>query len=143
MLNTRKLASGQNGAKKLQVPYDDRLLGVRYRYDRQLRKRYKSVELIVKEAEWTPPPESVIAATLVGVRVEFKEADLQRRVKAAGGRWNPDRKPWELAYGKVRKIVRTARIQAADVSANGKPPHVGQQAKLSDSGKSKVSDGGK
>ena len=40
MLNTRKLTPKQNGAKKLQAQYGDRLLCVRYRYDRQLRKRY-------------------------------------------------------------------------------------------------------
>ena len=92
MLNTRKLAPGQNGAKKLQAQYGDRLLCVRHRYDRQLRKRYKTIELIVEEADWMPPPGSVLAATILGVRVEFKEAELQQRVKAAGGKWNPARK---------------------------------------------------
>ena len=104
MLNTRKLTPGQNGAKKLQAQYGDRLLCVRYRYDRQLRKRYKTVELIVEESEWTPPVESLTAATLVGVRVEFKETELQRRVKAAGGKWNPARKLWELRYDKVVEL---------------------------------------
>lgn len=111
MLNTRKLAPGQNGAKKLQAQYGDRLLCVRYRYDRQLRKRYKTVELIVEEADWTPPSEPVTAASVVGVRVEFKEAELQRRVKAVGGKWNPARKLWELRYDKAVALGLKSRVE--------------------------------
>lgn len=68
MLNTRKLAPGQNGAKKLQVQYGERLLCVRYRYDRQLCKSYKTVELIIEEAAWTPPPKPLAPAAIVDVR---------------------------------------------------------------------------
>ncbi|MDQ3010439.1 MAG: hypothetical protein M3X11_07020 [Acidobacteriota bacterium] len=51
MLNTRKLAPSQKGTKKLHEQFGDRLLRVQYRYDRELRKRFKTVELIVEEVE--------------------------------------------------------------------------------------------
>lgn len=39
---------GQPGAKKLLPQYGDRLVCVRYRYDEQRKKRFKTVELIVE-----------------------------------------------------------------------------------------------
>ena len=84
MLNTRKISPGQKGTKKLHEQYGDRLFCVRYRYDRQRWKRYKTIELIVEEAEWMPPPAPFTANAIVGVRVELAEMELQRRVKQAG-----------------------------------------------------------
>lgn len=49
MLNTRKLSLGQKGTEKLHELFGGRLLCVRYRYDDQLQKRFKTVELIVEE----------------------------------------------------------------------------------------------
>ncbi len=43
------LHPGQDGAKQLCVQYGDRLVCVKYRYDEQKKRRYKTVELIVEE----------------------------------------------------------------------------------------------
>ena len=43
------LRSGQKGTKRLIAQYGKRLVCVRYRYDAQKKKRYKTVELIVEE----------------------------------------------------------------------------------------------
>lgn len=69
---------------------------VRYRYDEQQHKRYTTVEIIVQEGDWMPPPARLAAATVVGLRVGFNEVELQRRVKLAGGKWNPRRRLWEV-----------------------------------------------
>ena len=111
MLSTRKITPAQKGAKRLREQYGERLSCVRYRYDHQLRKRYKTVELIVEEIAWTPPPAPFAPAALVGVRVELGEVELQRRVKQAGGKWNPTRKLWELRYEQVLKLKLKGRIQ--------------------------------
>ena len=42
-----KLKPGQRGTKKLAAQYGDRLVCVRYRYDEKLKKRFKTVELIL------------------------------------------------------------------------------------------------
>src|SRR6266446_6379157 len=49
------LKPGQKGTKQLLAQYGDRLICVRYRYDAQRKKRFKTVELLVAEREWEPP----------------------------------------------------------------------------------------
>ncbi len=49
------LKPGQKGTKRLQDRYGDRLVCVRYRYDEESGKRFKTVELIVEEADWCKP----------------------------------------------------------------------------------------
>ena len=44
----------QNGTKKWVEKYADKLVTVRYRYDEEKRKRYKTVEIIVAESTWLP-----------------------------------------------------------------------------------------
>ena len=118
MLNTRKVTPGQKGTKKLQAQYGDRLLCVRYRYDREQRRRYKTVELIVEEAKWTPPSAPFAANAIVGLRIEFKETDLQHRIKEAGGKWIPARKLWELRYDQAVHLGLKSRIEKPKVSDN-------------------------
>ena len=49
------LKPGQKGTKQLLAQYGDRLICVRYRYDAQRKKRFKTVELVVAERDWEPP----------------------------------------------------------------------------------------
>lgn len=49
---------GQPGTKDLQKQYGERLICVRYRYDAALGRRYKTAEIIVEEAQWTPATRS-------------------------------------------------------------------------------------
>ena len=85
---------GQRGAKKFLAQYGDRLVCVRYRSDAQRRKRFKTVELIVEEWPWTPPPPRRTDDSVVLVKVAFSERGLRRHVKEAGGVWNPDKQAW-------------------------------------------------
>jgi len=39
----------------LLAKYGDYLVRIRYHYDRQPKKRYKTVELIIEETNWVPP----------------------------------------------------------------------------------------
>ena len=48
------LKPGQRGTKRLSEQYGEQLVCVRYRYDDATKKRYKTVELIVDVAEWSP-----------------------------------------------------------------------------------------
>lgn len=99
------LKPGQNGTKKLLDCYGDRLVCVRYRYDVQERKRYKTVELIVDAADWEPPLDSI-----VHIRVGLDEADLRRQIKRARARWDMGKKLWELSYGQVKALNLQDRI---------------------------------
>ncbi|MCR4301219.1 MAG: hypothetical protein NUV51_06375 [Sulfuricaulis sp.] len=106
---------GQRGTQRLVTLYGERLVCVRYRYDAVSGMRYKTVELIVDQAAWTPPPPHPRAPKPaikvdniddletpspphVGVKVFFRENVLRDRVKAAGGHWSKAEKLWRLPY---------------------------------------------
>lgn len=104
---------GQRGTRKLATRYGDRLVCVRYRYDVAAGKRYKTVELIIEESTWTPPPprpetskpvlnvddiNDLPAQREVGVKVFFRENALREQVKAAGGRWLKSEKLWQMPF---------------------------------------------
>ena len=110
------LKPGQKGTRQLLSQYGDRLVCVRYRYDAQQKKRFKTVELIVAECPWEPPGPCIPADTLVDLRIGFAEVDLRERVKQAGGKWNPHRKVWELRYAQVVALELETRIVAHEAS---------------------------
>ena len=83
---------------------------MRYRYDAQRKKRCKTVELIVAECAWEPPPPRFAAGAIVGVRVDFAEETLREQVKQVGGKWNPRRKVWEIRYDQVVALKLETRI---------------------------------
>lgn len=109
-----KLKPGQKGTRKLVELYGSRLVCVRYRYDEQRRKRFKTVELIVDESPWTPPP--IKPDKLVAVRVELNEVELQRKVKLADGKWFPRDKVWYLRYDQAVALGLESRIEQRKVS---------------------------
>ena len=71
---------------------------------------FKTVELIIAEREWEPPPLRFVADMIVGVRVGFTEVELREQVKQAGGKWNSGRKVWGLRYDHVVALKLEARI---------------------------------
>ena len=112
------LKPGQKGTKHLLMQYGDRLVCVRYRYDAQRKKRFKTVELIVAEREWEPPPPRFAVDTIVGVRVGFAEVKRREQAKQTGGKWNCTRKVWELWYEQVVALKLEARIVEEKASNN-------------------------
>jgi hypothetical protein len=101
------LKPGQKGTKRLVERYGDRLVCVRYRYDAARRKRIKTVELVVAEADWEPrfAPDQIVA-----LRVAFTDVTTRTRVKRAGGTWDPDRVVWQLRYDRVVALGLRRRI---------------------------------
>ncbi len=89
---------------------------MRYRYDAQRKKRFKTVELIIVERDWDPPAPRFADAAMVGVRVGFAEVELRQQVKQAGGKWNGSRKVWELRYDQVVALKLEGRIVEAEAS---------------------------
>src|SRR5512132_3070917 len=89
------LKPGQKGTKQLLAQYGNRLICVRYRYDAQRKKRFKTVELLVAERDWEPPPTRFGHDQIVGLRVAFTDVAVRDRVKQAGGTWNPERRVWQ------------------------------------------------
>ena len=90
---------------------------VRYRYDEQRRKRFTTVEIIVEESGWSPPEKPEI----VGLRIEFHETELQRRVKQTGGKWNSAKRVWKIHYDHAVALGLKKRIVKLEVSNTRHP----------------------
>ena len=101
---------GQPGPKQLVAEYGAKLVCVRYRYDAAKGRRIKTVELIVKKTPYTPAAVAYQPQTIVGLQVGFEEVEIKRLVKAAGAKWNPTRRVWEIRYDKAVVLELTARI---------------------------------
>jgi hypothetical protein len=95
------LKPGQRGSKQLSDKYGDALLCIRYRYDEKTGKRFKTVELIVEQTEWSPPPLRYAPDMLVPLRIEASNMSLRAKVKAAGGKWFPEKLLWYVKYGAI------------------------------------------
>ncbi len=134
---------GQPGTKRLVKQYGAELICIRYRYDHQRGKRYKTIELILEESSRQPPVRPFQNEEIVLIRIEFSETHRRDRMKSAGGKQNPNLKLWEITYDQVRKLGLTDRIHSPKVSHNGKPEEPASQPKVSDNGKSKTSVRGK
>jgi hypothetical protein len=96
-----KLRPGDRGTKKLTARYRDKLVAVRYRYDRAKGKRYTTVELIVEEAPWIRRPKP---GSDVFIRIGWDQKDLKNRIKQAGGDYYSNRKLWKLPYETAKNL---------------------------------------
>lgn len=94
-----KLRPGQKGTKRLLEEYGAKLVCVRYRYDPAKRKQFKTIEIIVSETDWTPPPAKFLDSALVSLRIGVKEKELQLQAKSLGGQWDSNQKVWLVRYG--------------------------------------------
>lgn len=118
MMRTRLIRQpGQPGTKKLVEQYGAGLVCVRYRYDDQRGKRYKTIELIVEESAYAPPSKFK-PDTIVGLRIALPETVLQKKVKQAGGIWNRNRQLWEIRYDRVVEMGLEGRIESGERSTN-------------------------
>ena len=119
------LKPGQKGTKQLLAQYGDRLICVRYRYDAQRKKRFKTVELVVAERDWEPPQPRFAHDQIVGLRVAFTEVAVRDPVKQAGGTWNPERRVCQLRYDRVVALGLNSRIVDGPASNRGCPESSG------------------
>jgi len=95
------LKPGQKGTKRLVEQYGDALLCVRYRRDEQRGVTLKTVELVVGEIPFRAGS-GYRDDEIVPVVVAYGEKALRNRLKAAGGRWDPAEKLWQVPYGAIR-----------------------------------------
>jgi hypothetical protein len=102
------LKPGSRGTKKLLAQYGKRLVNVRYRYDARLKRRYKTVELIVDEIEWEPKPPR--PGTKVSVRITYTENAVRQKIKNSGGRWDGKAQVWRMRYDKAVELGLKDRI---------------------------------
>ncbi len=118
-----KLKPGQPGTRKLVAQYGDRLVCVRYRYDALKRRRYTTAEIIVDESDWDPMPSATARRERVAVRIDVREVKLREKVKAAGGRWDPEHRVWHLPMEQVLQLGLGGRVAGSGVGDPPVPAH--------------------
>lgn len=102
----KKLPAGSQGAKALTTEYGDRLVCVRHRLDPAGTKRITTVELVVSTKPIARRPSPIVA-----VRLRVHERALQRRLKAAGARWDDARQVWRVRRATAMALGLRQRIE--------------------------------
>jgi hypothetical protein len=109
---------GRCGSARWVTKFGDKLIAVRYRYDKRRGMRYTTVELVVDACPWLPgtrfpsgPDREGLGPETVFVRISFGEENLRERIKAVGGRWDKTRKAWEVRLDHVTRLGLRDRIQ--------------------------------
>ncbi len=110
MRTIKKLNPGKAGTKKLVKKYGDQLICVRYRIDDEKKRRIKTVELIEKDVLLKCHKDKIPMNKKVYIRVQYNEFDLRSQVKIVGGRWNKEKRLWEMPYRQVLELGITDRI---------------------------------
>lgn len=124
---------GQKGTLDALREYGDRLVCARYLKDEIRGKRYKTLEIIVHEEDWTPPaptgPKAKAKAKargpardpdperIVSIRLTSGGEALRAQVWTAGGRWDPAAKVWRIRYRAACELGLEQRI----VQTHGEP----------------------
>ncbi len=71
----------------------------------------KTVELIVERTPWSPPEPRYANDDIVHLRIRVDDMPARTQVKAAGGRWDPEKRLWRVKYGKVAGTPLEKHIQ--------------------------------
>lgn len=110
MIIQRTLTPGIKGTKKLAEKYKDRLVCVRYRYDTEKQERTKTIELIVEKKHWVRNQDRIPSNKKMQVKIQYGEVQLGRLARAAGGRWDKEKKVWILPYEQIKALGLEKRI---------------------------------
>ena len=110
MKTVKTLLPGQAGTKKFVKQYGEDLVCVRYRYDEEKQLSVKTVELIVEKNSLKKDPKKIPGNKIVHVSIDYEEMELRRQVKSVGGKWDKEKKLWELVYKDVVELGLTDRI---------------------------------
>ena len=120
---------GQKGTLGALREYGDRLVCARYLTDDIRGKRYKTLEIIVHEEDWTPPPIPARSGAkahdpthdhapgrapdperIVSIRLTTGGEALRAKVWTAGGRWDSAAKVWRIRYRTACELGLEKRI---------------------------------
>jgi hypothetical protein len=94
------LKPGQKGTQRLVARFGVALVCVRYRYDERTGDNLTTAEIIVDRRPRSAP--RYRDADMVAVAVPYTETALREKLKAAGGRWNPEERVWQVCFGAIR-----------------------------------------
>lgn len=103
----KKLAPGEAGTKRLSQRYGTDLVCVRYRQDREARRRYTTVEIVVDSG---PLHQTALLRAGQLVRIGLNESELRQSVVKLGAIWDPTQHAWRMSLEAVRKLQLEHRL---------------------------------
>ncbi len=106
----KKIKAGSTGTKYMTEKYGNKLVCVRYIYDSEKLICTKTIELIEEIHPWNPNKKRIPGNKIMHLRVEYGEKYIGQLIKSCGGRWNKEKKYWELPYREVISIGLESRI---------------------------------
>ena len=110
----RTLLPGKPGTQKYSAQHGDRLVCVRYRYDRERQRKITTVEIIVDEHPWIPDEQRIPPNKILSLKVKYGEIAVGRAIKMAGGKWDKEQQVWRLAYQQVKALGMLDRVISSD-----------------------------
>lgn len=103
----KKMEPTAPGAKKLATRFGDDLVCVRYRQDRDNKRRYTTVEIVVDAG---PMPEDKRIPAQVLIRIAFDELDLRQAAMQQGAVWVARQRAWRMSREAVKHLQLHDRI---------------------------------
>ena len=104
---SKTLKPGKMGTKRFLKQYGDKLVCVRYRINKQTKKRYTTVEIIVDERPYIEQTIEVI----VWLKIGFMNKDgMVKKLLASGATWLVEQQAWETEYETAKKLGLEKRI---------------------------------
>ena len=110
MRTGKVLKPGQPGTKKWMDKFGSKLYCVRYRYDDILKRKVITAERIVEESPKEERPGKPPLNKLMPLKVGYSETAVRKLIKSVGGRWNPQKRVWELPYREILSLGLQDRI---------------------------------
>lgn len=106
----KRMAPGQDGAKRLSLRYGDQLVCVRHRLDQSGNVRYTTVELLVERTPVVRTGDRPVA-----LRLKPTEKSTRSLLLACGGQWDNAAKHWLVA----RKVAKSLGLLDRVVAKTG------------------------
>ena len=103
---SKTLQPGEMGTKRFLNQYGNQLICVRYRTDKQQKKRYTTVELIIEEKPYIRQKPEVI----VWLKIHYNETELRKQAQTYNAKWIPEEKIWQMSYDAAKKLGLKNRI---------------------------------
>jgi len=104
------LKAGQPGTQKYVRQFGEKLLCIRHKYEKMTQQKYITAEIIVESTKWYPNADNIPHNKIMDLNIEYKEKYLRKLVQESGGKWNPGKKVWQLAFHQVKALGLEDRI---------------------------------
>lgn len=109
----RKIKPGEPGTLRYMQEYAEKLVCVRYRYDKARHIRFTTIELIVNEQPWYENSQRVSRdkkSSRVYLKIFYRETELRDQIKNSGGHWDKDKRLWLVSAQIAKQLGLQDRI---------------------------------